>query len=274
MRQRRTGRRQSVDMRAVWNRMARPYQAHYRIPTDQIHYGPNVPSEDELQLLGDPRGRDVLEVGCGGGQNAVAFKKRGAARVVGIDISDSQIAHARSLAKQENADVQFYRGTAERLHRFSDASFDIAISAYCLSYVADLARSLREVYRVLRPHGRFALSLDHPIVGMTGDDGVTFERSYFQREAAWLWTLPGGARARVRAYYRTVEEIFDALRAPGFTVERIIEPPHRPLPESRWDEPMYTQTTFPATIIFAARKSGGSPADRTKSHKEGTSARL
>ena len=185
------GRFKHVDQRTVWNAKAAAYQAHHVIPTDRIHYGPNVPTEDDLGLVGDPRGKDALEVGCGGGQNAIAFKKRGAARVAGIDLSDKQIAYARALATREGVEVEFHQGTVEDLGRLADASFDIAFSAFCFQYVRDLDRTMREVYRVLRPGGRFAFSMDHPIVGMTGEDGVTFESSYFQGDAEWTWALPG-----------------------------------------------------------------------------------
>ncbi len=251
-----------VDQRKAWNAQSASYQAHHAIPTGVIHYGPNIPTEDELGLVGDPQGKDVLEVGCGGGQNAVVFKKRGAARVAGIDLSDEQIAYARKLAKREKVDVEYHQGSVEDLSRFADASFDIAFSAYCFSYVRDLRRTMQEVFRVLRPGGRFAFGLDHPIVGMTGDDGVTFERSYYDRYAEWLWDFPDGGATRMTAIYRTVEELFRLLRDAGFVVEEILEPQQGEPAAGHWDDPMYTQQQFPTTIIFAASKPDDSEGGR------------
>ena len=244
-----------IDQREAWNAMSAPYQAHHQISLEHIHYGPNVPTEDDLRLVGDFRDKDVIEVGCGGGQNAVVFKRRGARRVAGIDISEAQIAYARDLAQREGVEVEFYQGSVEDLRAFRDASFDIVFSAYCFSYVPDLVGTMREVFRVLRPGGRFAFSLDHPLAGMTGEDGVTFQRSYFDREAEWLWWFPNGAATRMTAIYRTLEELFDTLRGAGFVVDRVLEPQHGEYAGGRWEEPMYTQQTFPATVILAAHKS-------------------
>lgn len=56
--------------------------------------------ERELKLLGDVKDRDLLEPGCGGGQNAIVLAK-GGARFVGLDISDEQVRFARKLAEKE-----------------------------------------------------------------------------------------------------------------------------------------------------------------------------
>ncbi len=52
--------------------------------------------EKELGVLGDVRGRDILELGCGAAQWSIALAKAGA-NPVGLDISENQLAHARSL---------------------------------------------------------------------------------------------------------------------------------------------------------------------------------
>ncbi|MBN1460874.1 MAG: class I SAM-dependent methyltransferase, partial [Armatimonadetes bacterium] len=152
---------QPINMRSAWNAISPRYQAEHQIPTDFVHYGPHCPNEDQLQLLGDVRGKHVLEIGCGGGQCSIAFAKRGAV-ATGLDISDEQVKFARRLAEANGVEANFERANAERLSPISDRSQDIAFSAYALMYVRDLAKCFAEVHRVLRPGGVFVFSLDHP----------------------------------------------------------------------------------------------------------------
>src|SRR3954454_7562086 len=67
---------------------------------DVVHYGPDIPTEADLRLLGNLHGKRVLELGCGGGPISVAMAKQGA-RVLAIDSSAEQIQHARRLAERE-----------------------------------------------------------------------------------------------------------------------------------------------------------------------------
>src|SRR5664279_4381279 len=76
-------------------------------------------------------------------------------------------------------------GTATALP-FADGSFDIAFSAFgALQCVLDAERAVAEVARVLRPGGRFAFSVTHPIRWSMPDDptaeGLVVTMSYFDR---------------------------------------------------------------------------------------------
>src|SRR3972149_5538370 len=79
-----------VDIRKSWDKIAEYYNIRYEISCDVVHYGPLCPGEDRLRLLGDIRGKKVIDMGCGGGQNAVALAKMGA-KVTAVDFSCEQI---------------------------------------------------------------------------------------------------------------------------------------------------------------------------------------
>ena len=61
---------------------------------ETIEYGPGGVTERELRLLGDVKGKRVLELGCGTGAVAVALAHQGAV-VIGIDGSDERLTAAR-----------------------------------------------------------------------------------------------------------------------------------------------------------------------------------
>ena len=67
---------------------------------------------------------------------------------------------------------------------YRGGSFDVVFSAFgALPFVADLDAALREVHRVLRPHGRFVFSVPHPMRWVFPDDpqDLTAELPYFER---------------------------------------------------------------------------------------------
>jgi ubiquinone/menaquinone biosynthesis C-methylase UbiE len=222
-----------------------------------VHYGPHCPNEDELQLLGDVRGKQVLEIGCGGGQCSIAFAKQGAV-ATGLDISDEQVKFARRLAAENEVATTFARANAERLSPVSDLSQDVVFSAYALMFVRNLARCFAEVHRVLRPGGLFVFSFDHPFWYCLAEKDLRIESSYFDGEYTYEWEQTGlEGRPRVRQYQRTVGEYYRALRLAGLEVLDIVEP--KPVAEgSGQDWGAYyspkRQQMVPATIIWKAQK--------------------
>ena len=147
--------------RQSWNHISPQYQAHRRISTDDVHYGPLAPGERELGLLEDVRGKQILEIGCGGGQNSIALAKWGAT-CTGLDPSAAQLEHARRLAQEEGVAIRFVNGAAEDLSAFDENTFDLVLSSFAFDYVADLPRTYSEVGRVLRPGNLFVFCHSHP----------------------------------------------------------------------------------------------------------------
>ncbi|CAM4538476.1 putative methyltransferase DDB_G0268948 isoform X1 [Lepidochelys kempii] len=97
--------------------------------------------------------RLAVDVGCGSGQStrvlAAHFEK-----VVGTDISEAQIEAAKQAASFPN--VSYHVCPAEELP-FEDGSVDF-ITAFAAAHWFDMPRFMKEVDRVLRPHGCVALS--------------------------------------------------------------------------------------------------------------------
>ena len=104
-----------------------------------------------LERLVPPAGQDVVDVGCGGGALVRALIARGA-RVVGVEISDEQLATAR--ARDPGSGARYLVGRAEALP-LPDHSADLVVFMRALHHVAPaaLAAALTEAARVLRPGG-------------------------------------------------------------------------------------------------------------------------
>jgi SAM-dependent methyltransferase len=199
--------------------------------------------DTRLDVLGDVRGRDVLEYGCGGGQWSIALARRGA-KAVGLDVSIGQLSHAQRL--QEMAVVAFpvVNADAERAP-FADASFDIVFCDHGAMTFTDPHRTVPEAARLLRPGGLFVFNIASPLIWLCWGDGEEppgseLVRDYFgMRRGAWgdsvEFQLPYGEWIRL-------------FRSNGFAVLDLIElrPPARP------------RTTYPdfAPVEWARRWPG------------------
>lgn len=254
-----------------WNIISRSYQEKTRISLEDVHYGPISPGESELKLLGNVKDKDVLEIGCGGGQNAIVLNKWGA-KSTGLDISEEQIKYAQKLAMKERVKVPFYVGNFEDLSMFNDESFDIALSSFAIGYAENLPRTFQEVFRVLRKTGLFVFCDVHPIANRGrairyGKRRAWKMSNYFDRKRRlWTWKVEEGV-AKFYGCQRTIQDYFNPLVTTGFIVEKILEPEPYPLNKMSKAERKkipYLEEEFlkdydvwhkvPYTIIFKARK--------------------
>ena len=103
-------------------------------------------------------GQRVLDVATGTGLVAFALARRGC-EVVGVDQSEDMLTVAREHLNQRadlRRNVTFVQGEAERLP-FEDGEFDALTFTYLLRYVDDRAATMRELARVVKPHGRIGM---------------------------------------------------------------------------------------------------------------------
>ena len=175
--------------------------------------------EAQLQVLGDVRGKDVLELGCGAAQWSIALARAGA-RPVGLDLSERQLEHARALAAEAGVDFPLVHASAESVP-FPDATFDVVFCDYGAMTFADPYLTVPEVARVLRSGGLFAFSHASPILMIAWAldaerAGDRLVRDYFGMHAfddgeTIDFNLPFGEWVRL-------------FRRNGFVIEDLIEP--------------------------------------------------
>jgi ubiquinone/menaquinone biosynthesis C-methylase UbiE len=118
-----------------------------------------LPWISELIPFPELGGRDVVEIGCGAGFDAVEFLTHGA-RYVGIDLVPTNVDLASRHLAAYGFTPQLLVADAEYLP-FAEESFDVAFSNGVLHHTPDISRALAEVRRVLRPGGEFYVSLYH-----------------------------------------------------------------------------------------------------------------
>ena len=103
----------------------------------------------------------MLDIGCGGGATLKRLLKRSeGAKVYGIDISEESVAKARRVnAKVLDKQVFVTQGSAEKLP-YEDGKFDLVTAVETVYFWPNLPDCLKEVKRVLKPGGQFAIMVE------------------------------------------------------------------------------------------------------------------
>jgi len=167
----------------------------------------------------------VVDLGCGYGWFCHWAHEQGAARVLGLDVSEKMLARAR--AGSPGAGIAYARADLENLE-LPDASFDIAYSSLAFHYIADLAGLFARIHRALIPGGRLVFSIEHPIYMAPSHPG--WSAGADSRE---VWPLDSylveGRRTTdwlakgVVKYHRTIGTTLNSLIRLGFAISHVEE---------------------------------------------------
>jgi len=217
---------------------------------DTVTYGPDIPREDALKLLGDVSGKRVLDLGCGAGRNAVALARAGA-RVIAVDEDAEQVAVARRTIDAADQKVELHHAPLAELAFLRADTIDAAISVHSLVRVADIGRVFRQLHRVLRPERSLVISVPHPTFALLDPDAehpMRLRRSAFD-ELPYAHDDP-----RHGTHARSVGALFTELTRAGFRVDHILEPASAGEGGGRHWSPVMAHV--PATLILRVRKEG------------------
>ena len=181
------------------------------------------------KLLPDLNGKSVLDLGCGYGHNCIDFVGRGAARVVGIDISEKMLA----VAKEESAHskIEYHNMSMTDISKL-DEKFDFIYSSLAFHYVEDFDAFAKDMYSVLNVGGQLLFSQEHPIITSTVDGAGHFNKNENGEKVSYTFSnynQPGERRVHwyvdgVVKYHRTFSDIITALAKAGFMIEEVCEP--------------------------------------------------
>jgi len=161
------------------------------------HYGRRT-----VERLALPPGATVLDVGCGTGASAIpaGVQVGSAGKVIGVDLADRLLEIARrKAASRKLENVEFRLGDMENLG-YPDQHFDAVTCVFAIFFVPDVAKQIRELWRMVRSNGQLAITTWGPRVWEPGSTG-------------W-WAAVKGLRPDLHAAFNPWDRIADptALR--------------------------------------------------------------
>jgi ubiquinone/menaquinone biosynthesis C-methylase UbiE len=241
--------------RRSWDREAKEYEARHRRGLrgkKELAWGLWRLPESSIGLLGDVRGRRILELGCGAARWSVGLARKGA-HPVGLDVSRPRLNQARRVLRAARSDFPLLQADAERLP-FRDRSFDLVFCDWGAMTFCDPERTVPECARVLEEGGLLVFSTASPFRYVAFDiakdrQDLRLRRAYFGMRRLDIFDsvefqLPYG-------------EWIELFRTHGFQVERLIETKpeagqgtsYLPARDNRW------AARWPMEVIWRVRRS-------------------
>jgi malonyl-CoA O-methyltransferase len=216
-------------------------------------HNPLMHAEERAMLAllpGDLRGRAILDAVCGSGRYFLQSWRRGAQRVLGIDLSAEMLARARAELRMKNEELRKAHAQSSMLNaQFIQASLDfiplgngwadITICGLTLGHLSDLDAPLAELRRVTRRGGTLLCSDFHPIGHALG----------------WRREFSSGARRyAVRHTSHLYSDWQRASRSLGLEIVQVLEPCLDPadIPADARFDPAALEV--PVVLVFELRR--------------------
>lgn len=172
---------------SVYNKIAKIYH-NKRINGKDLNELSEQPAT--FSLLGNVKGKKVLDAGCGSGVYSKILAKKGA-KVYGVELSSEMVDLAKKYCA--NMNIEFKQGSINKLP-YASNTFDIVVASLVIHYLKKPETAFKEFYRVLKKGGILIFSTTHPVLESftkirinKGKNEITLV-NYFNK-GKYYWTL-------------------------------------------------------------------------------------
>lgn len=218
------------ELKKAYNALADEYFRMRKKGGTSEFYNEMVEMPTTLRLLGNVKGKNILDLGCGPGRYAMKLTAKGA-RVIGIDNSKNSLI----IAEKEAPKAIFIFGDIENLP-FKDKEFDIVLSALVMGHFRDWSKIFREVRRVLKRGGLFVFSVHNPFSEVLVNRKWFLKKfrivqRYFDERMLYDTWGEGNKKFNVAHHHKTYGTIIKIILNNGF--ELIDYEDCKPIPKSK-----------------------------------------
>lgn len=205
------------------------------------------------ELLGDVKGKHILDLGCGDAAFGRELMAVGAASYEGVEGSEAMALLAKKSLKETSGTL--FQGTMEE-YSYPKERFDVVTSRFAIHYIEDVEKLFAKVHASLKEQGHFLFSVQHPLTTSSFASKLSGERrenwlvdDYFiegERKEPWIDKI-------VVKHHRTIETYFTALTKAGFKVTALREgEPNRQSFNS--EEEYQRRRRIPVMLVLSCEK--------------------
>lgn len=144
--------------RSLWDKQGNCHWGYF--PNEEVSFLQSMTELNKkmLRLSGITEKSNVLDLGCGNGNNSFFINEQTGARITGVDLSDTRIENAKKVLSRKSDEIKskikFLQGTAIKLS-FKDKTFSTIWSQATIYHIHDKQKALKEVTRILKKGGIF-----------------------------------------------------------------------------------------------------------------------
>lgn len=186
----------------------------------KIYLTPNKIMKEEW--LGEIKGKRILGLASGGGQQMPIFSKRGAICTV-FDISEKQLESERMVSKREGYDINIVQGDMTKPLPFLNESFDIIFNPVSICYIENTEPLWKECYRILKVGGILATGFDNGLNYVFDEESETHIVSSLPYNSLLLDIIESKRKDYGYQFSHSVAEEISALLHSGFVLKDIYE---------------------------------------------------
>jgi SAM-dependent methyltransferase len=244
-------RKQHEENRISWNAATEAHNSHKIDQAGFLRERGHTLFPEEMDLLGDLKGKKLIHLQCNAGQDTLSLAKFGAV-VTGVDISDTAIDFATQLSQDSGIPATFIRmDVFDWLDQAVAAGdrYDIVFSSYgAICWLSDLPRWADRIGKILTPGGKLVLVEFHPFASIFEEDW-SIRYDYFTSGKAMNWAdgigdyvalsgsalSPMGNQGGVKDFVNphpcnewvwTIGDILESMLQAGLTIKTFREYPY------------------------------------------------
>lgn len=224
--------------------------------TKEKHFNELMEMPLSFSLLGNVKGKKVLDAGCGTGISSKILAEKGA-KVTGIEISKNMVEIAKEYCK--DLKIKFDKGSIDKLP-YENEVFDAILASLVIHYFEDPTDVFKEFYRVLKKDGILVFSTNHPVNSCI-DEFSEYKNKpaivvsdYFTRRK-FYWTSKRMRNVKIPSIHFTFEDLFGFMLKNDFQVENLKESQLPKEAEKILGKERYNQWKYiPTFAVFKCRK--------------------